>query len=76
MLDKLVNYQDLSPLLPNNETLTKMTDDDYEQFMDKWTESAQKAPYVKEAFWGKQSETSREKVHSLVDEIATKQATH
>jgi hypothetical protein len=51
MLEKLVNYQDLSPLLPKNDTLASMSEDDFEDAMDKWTESAQAAPYVKEVTW-------------------------
>jgi serine carboxypeptidase-like clade I len=60
MVDKLVNYQDLSPLLPNNDTLTKMSDDDYEKFTKQWTETAQAAPYVTEIGWDKKSTFSAE----------------
>ena len=54
MLEKLVTYSDLSPLLASNKTLINMKDEDYESFMDDWTEKAQAAPYVKEAVWGEQ----------------------
>lgn len=36
----------LSPLLPNNATLAKMSDEDFETFMMAWTEEAQGPPYV------------------------------
>ncbi|CAB9504183.1 Carboxypeptidase Y homolog A [Seminavis robusta] len=51
MVEKLVNYQDLSPLLAKNDTLTSMSDNDYGEYMNQWTESAQTAPFVKEAVW-------------------------
>ena len=56
MLEKLVNYQELSPLMENNATLTKMSDDDYGDYIDTWTENAQSAPYVMEVSWGKQKD--------------------
>lgn len=51
MLDRLVNYADLSPLYPGNETLTKASDDMFRKVMDKWTEAAKSEPYVTRAVW-------------------------
>lgn len=56
MVGKLVNYQELSPLLQTNQTLADMSDEDYEKFMNSWTEVAQSAPYVEEAVWTKDHE--------------------
>lgn len=53
MVESLVHYKDLSPLLASNDTLTKMSEDDFEAYMNQWTESAQAAPYVTEVMWGK-----------------------
>ena len=49
MLTKLITYQDLSPLLPTNKTLSTMEDGFFVQAMDKWTERAKGPPYVTEA---------------------------
>jgi len=46
MLSKLVLYQDLSPLLPTNATLTEICDNGFESKMDAWTEKAKAAPFV------------------------------
>jgi len=46
MIAKMVHYQDLSPLLPTNETLTKMDDDVFAATMNAWTETARSPPYV------------------------------
>lgn len=54
MLDALVHYTALSPLMAKNDTLTNMSEDDFDDFLGDWTESAQAAPYVKEAIWGEQ----------------------
>jgi len=40
MLIKLVEYADLSPLLPTNETLSSMTNQEFADAMNKWTEAA------------------------------------
>lgn len=48
MVEKLLNFEDLAPLLPKNQTLASMSLEDYEQEMDRWTKSAQTWPYVKE----------------------------
>jgi len=52
MLDKLIHYEDLSPFLPLNETLSAMTDSEFSTMMDKWTESAKSAPFVREVHVG------------------------
>jgi len=57
MVDKLIHYEDLSPLLAKNSSLTNMSDEDYEQFLEDWTVSAQSAPYVKEVIWETQLES-------------------
>jgi hypothetical protein len=36
----------LSPLLKSNETLTGLTDIEFEKYIIEWTESAMTAPYV------------------------------
>jgi len=46
MLDKLVNYQDLSPLMPSNATLATMSNQGFRATIDEWTESAMSPPYV------------------------------
>ena len=46
LLDKLVHFQDLTPLLPLNATLANMTRQDFMVALDDWTESAQKHPYL------------------------------
>jgi hypothetical protein len=51
MLDRLVNYADLSPFYPTNETLSLISDDLFRKVMDKWTEAAKAEPYVTRAAW-------------------------
>ena len=46
MLDKLVHFQDLSPLLPSNATLAVMKREEFRTVLDEWTESAMSPPYV------------------------------
>jgi hypothetical protein len=46
MLDKLLQNEMISPLLPGNETLTTLSNREFDQLMGKWTESAQAAPFV------------------------------
>jgi serine carboxypeptidase-like clade 1 len=46
MLTMLLRGKELSPLLPLNATLTSMTDDDFSDAMDKWTDKAKVHPYV------------------------------
>lgn len=46
MLDKLVHYEDLAPLLPSNATLVAMSTKEFSSALDKWTESAMAGPYV------------------------------
>lgn len=46
MIAKLVNYELLSPLLPSNETLLAMTNDEFNEALDKWTETAKGPPFV------------------------------
>ena len=36
----------LTPLLAPNETLVKMGDDEFDMYLDAWTESAMTLPYV------------------------------
>jgi serine carboxypeptidase-like clade 1 len=46
MLSKLLKKQDLSPLLPSNQTLTAMSDNDFSHTLEEWTEKAMMAPFV------------------------------
>lgn len=46
MLDRLVTFADLSPLLPTNETLMKYNDSEFLESLDKWTEKAKGSVYV------------------------------
>jgi cathepsin A (carboxypeptidase C) len=46
MLDRLLKFEDLSPPLPKNATLTDLDDHAFEAVMDAWTETARDAPYV------------------------------
>jgi hypothetical protein len=46
MLSKLLNLEHLSPLLPSNETLTKVCTMGFNDIMGEWTEKAKKCPYV------------------------------
>lgn len=48
MLTKMINYEDLAPLFPNNATLAAMTDSEFSKVLDEWTESAKAAPFVTE----------------------------
>jgi len=45
-LQKFVNGEDLSPLMPLNDTLADMTDKIFGKAANAWTESAMTAPYV------------------------------
>ena len=45
-MNHFINGQDLSPLLPKNETLSKLSNEDFRTAMDGWTEAAMKEPYV------------------------------
>jgi cathepsin A (carboxypeptidase C) len=45
-LKKLVEGRDLSPLMPNNATLTSLSDTDFKVAADGWTETAMRSPYV------------------------------
>ena len=45
-LKKLVEGQDLSPLMPNNVTLKALSDTDFKVVADGWTETAMRSPYV------------------------------
>jgi cathepsin A (carboxypeptidase C) len=51
MIQKLISYQELSPLLPSNETLSKMCDKGFIKAMNAWTEKAKGAPYVDQVPW-------------------------
>ena len=73
MVDKLVHYDDLSPLLPKNDTLTNMSDEDYEKFMDQWTESALAAPFVKEVVWAKDGDVGNS-AHTNWDGLGNSQS--
>lgn len=44
MLDRLINYQPLSPLLPKNETLIAMSDDEFDTAINQWTSFAKTMP--------------------------------
>jgi serine carboxypeptidase-like clade 1 len=46
MLERLLNYQELSPLLPDNATLTDLDDNGFSAAMEAWTEAAMREPYV------------------------------
>ena len=72
MVEKLLQYEDLSPLLPKNETLTDFSMEDYEKAMDKWVEYAQTTPYVKEAASSnKMDSAKRNKIWAEVVETTT-----
>lgn len=45
-LRKFVSGQDLSPLMPLNETLMNISDSTFEDVLDSWTEAAMRPPYV------------------------------
>jgi serine carboxypeptidase-like clade 1 len=46
MVNCLVNYKEMSPLLPTNATLMKMDEDMFANMIDSWTETAMSRPYV------------------------------
>jgi len=46
MLEMLVTYKKLSPLLPSNKTLIDMDDAAFSTALDDWTEAARSEPYV------------------------------
>jgi len=45
-LNQFLKGQPLSPLLPKNATLAKLSNHDFRSAVDEWTESAMKEPYV------------------------------
>lgn len=45
-LQKLVNGEELSPLMPMNDTLTEISDNSFCRVAKEWTESAMGSPYV------------------------------
>lgn len=45
-LQKFINGEDLSPLLPLNETLVKMDDKAFQTAANSWTETAMQSPFV------------------------------
>ena len=45
-LNQFLKGQPLSPLLPKNATLAKLSNHDFRSAIDEWTESAMKEPYV------------------------------
>lgn len=51
MIEKLVTYKELSPLLPSNETLFEMCDKGFMKVMNDWTETAKSPPFVDEVTW-------------------------
>jgi len=46
MLTKVLSGADFAPPLTPGDSLSDMTDDAFEAFLDKWTDAAQTAPYV------------------------------
>jgi serine carboxypeptidase-like clade 1 len=50
MLAKLVKRQSLSPLMPSNQTLASLSNSDFKDVMDAWTEKARGAPFVVDFF--------------------------
>jgi serine carboxypeptidase-like clade 1 len=46
MLDRLVSFQDLSPLMPSNATLMELSPEEFSKTMNKWTDEAMSSPYV------------------------------
>lgn len=70
-LDRLVNYQDLSPPLPSNKTLVKLDDDAFFDTMNDWTESAMKGPYVTHAGWD-HAVSKKEKMAAVAELLSTK----
>jgi hypothetical protein len=45
-LSKFIKGDDLSPFMPSNATLTKMSDSAFSEVMAAWTEAAMGPPYV------------------------------
>jgi serine carboxypeptidase-like clade I len=50
MLDRLLHYQPLSPLLPRNATILAMTEDEFDDAMNKWTAFAKSMPTTNDEF--------------------------
>ena len=50
MLDKVLSGEPFSPLMPGNRTIVRMTDDQFEDMISKWTEEAKGATYAKMSF--------------------------
>lgn len=46
MLNRLVSFKPLAPLLPSNATLEEFSDAEFQEAMDKWTKAAKSPPYV------------------------------
>jgi serine carboxypeptidase-like clade I len=46
MMDRLVSFGELSPLLPSNATLIAFSNSDFHKSLNDWTESAMGSPYV------------------------------
>ena len=69
MLQKLINYEDLSPLLPSNKTLTELDDNSFYDAMNKWTESARTHPYVTAKPGATTSGPSAETVTAAIGEL-------
>ena len=46
MLTKLLHYEPLSPRFASNATLMAMSEDEFSEFLDTWTETAKAAPFV------------------------------
>lgn len=44
MIDRLINRQALSPLLPTNATLLELSEEDFEKTMNDWTTYAKTMP--------------------------------
>lgn len=75
MLDKLVNNEMLSPLLPTNATLVNAGHVEFKELMEEWTESARQEPYVQnqeeEANRRHNVAKSWEQVFSVTETLAT-----
>jgi serine carboxypeptidase-like clade 1 len=50
MLEKLIKRQSLSPLMPSNSTLASLSNSDFKDAMDAWTEKARGTPFVDQLF--------------------------
>ena len=46
MLEKLIKRQSLSPLMPSNQTLASLSNSEFKDVVDAWTEKARGAPFV------------------------------